>query len=78
MEELVKFYESTLIPHLKSKYGELMVVVTELEATLMLKDGKIAQLEKKIQSLNEIKCKGTLKETPVIEIPKKVGRKKKI
>lgn len=52
MEELVKFYETVLIPHLKNKYGELMVLAAEMEATIVFKENKINKLEDKLNLLN--------------------------
>ena len=75
MEELVKFYETSLIPHLKGKYGELMVIMAELEATIILKDGKIAQLEEKIKLLNS--SSNIAESNNMSENVVKVGRKKK-
>ena len=74
MEELVKFYETVLIPHLKNKYGELMVLVAEMEATIVFKENKINKLENKLNLLNSKGADGLQDEST--NIKKNVNKKK--
>lgn len=74
MEELVKFYETVLIPHLKNKYGELMVLAAEMEATIVFKENKINKLENKLNLLNSKGADGLQDE--LTNIKKNVNKKK--
>ena len=74
MEELVKFYETVLIPHLKNKYGELMVLAAEMEATIVFKENKINKLENKLNLLNRKGADGLQDEST--NIKKNVNKKK--
>lgn len=74
MEELVKFYETVLIPHLKNKYGELMVLAAEMEATIVFKENKINKLEDKLNLLNSKGADGLQDEST--NIKKNVNKKK--
>jgi hypothetical protein len=74
MEELVKFYETVLIPHLKNKYGELMVLAAEMEATIVFKENKINKLENKLNLLNSKGADGLQDEST--NIKKNVNKKK--
>ena len=74
MEELVKFYETVLIPHLKNKYGELMVLDAEMEATIVFKENKINKLENKLNLLNSKGADGLQDEST--NIKKNVNKKK--
>ncbi len=74
MEELVKFYETVLIPHLKNKYGELMVLAAEMEATIVFKENKINKLENKLNLLDH-KCSDGLQDEST-NIKKNVNKKK--
>lgn len=74
MEELVKFYETVLIPHLKNKYGELMVLAAEMEATIVFKENKINKLEDKLNLLNRKGADGLQDEST--NIKKNVNKKK--
>ena len=74
MEELVKFYETVLIPHLKNKYGELMVLAAEMEATIVFKENKINKLENKLNLLNSKGADGVQDEST--NIKKNVNKKK--
>jgi hypothetical protein len=74
MEELVKFYETVLIPHLKIKYGELMVLAAEMEATIVFKENKINKLEDKLNLLNSKGADGLQDE--LTNIKKNVNKKK--
>ncbi len=74
MEELVKFYETVLIPHLKNKYGELMVLVAEMEATIVFKENKINKLENKLNLLDHKGSDGLQDEST--NIKKNVNKKK--
>lgn len=74
MEELVKFYETVLIPHLKNKYGELMVLAAEMEATIVFKENKINKLEDKLNLLNSKGADGLQDE--LTNIKKNVNKKK--
>jgi len=51
MDELTKFYESILIPHLKNKYSDLILRVAELEAFTLFQESKIKNLEEKIKQM---------------------------
>ena len=74
MEELVKFYETVLIPHLKNKYGELMVLAAEMEATIVFKENKINKLENKLNLLNSKGADGLQDEST--NIKKNLNKKK--
>jgi hypothetical protein len=74
MEELVKFYETVLIPHLKNKYGELMVLAAEMEATIVFKENKINKLENKLNLLDHKGSDGLQDEST--NIKKNVNKKK--
>ena len=74
MEELVKFYETVLIPHLKNKYGELMELAAEMEETIVFKENKINKLENKLNLLNSKGADGLQDEST--NIKKNVNKKK--
>jgi hypothetical protein len=78
MQELVKFYETAVIPYLKNKYGEQSVLMAELEATLIFNQNKINELEEKVRKLENISNSKVCTSNNVeSDIPKKIPRNKK-